>query len=143
MKNCFRLSFGTVGITLLLTICGCTSQKDLDNVKFELQNTQQQLQEARNQLKDNEQQIQILREQLKQKNSDIEIMSTCLHGVGRALSDMGDGNSLGAFSNLSSVAGECRQADNIAEKARVEKTQTPSMTAETNIPIKNVSQNEP
>ncbi|KYC41390.1 hypothetical protein WA1_22075 [Scytonema hofmannii PCC 7110] len=121
MKNCFRREFGTICISILLTLCGCVSPKDLDNVKFELQDKQQQLQEAQKQLKDSEQQIQILQQRLKQKNSDIAIMSTCLQGVGRALSDMGDGNRSGAFVNLSSVAQECRQSDTIAEKVRVEK----------------------
>ncbi|KAF3889636.1 MULTISPECIES: hypothetical protein [Nostocales] len=132
MKNSFRLEFGTICITVLLTLCGCVSPKDLDNVKFELQDTQQQLQEAQRQLKDSEQQIQILQQQLKQKNSDIVIMNTCLQGVGRALSDMGDGNSSGAFTNLSSVAQECRQSDSIAEKVRVEKNKISTITVTTN-----------
>ncbi|MUG95005.1 hypothetical protein F7734_22630 [Scytonema sp. UIC 10036] len=128
MNNSFRLEFGTICITILLTLCGCVSLKDLDNVKFELQDTQQQLQDAQKQLKDREQQIQILQQQLNQKNADILIMNTCLQGVGRALSDMGDGNSSGAFVNLSSVAKECRQSDTIAEKVRVEKNKISTIT---------------
>jgi septal ring factor EnvC (AmiA/AmiB activator) len=128
MKNSFRLEFGTVCIMTVLTLCGCVSPMDLDNVKYELQDTQQQLQEAQKQLKDSEQQIQILQQQLKQKNADIVTMNTCLQGVGRALSHMGDGNSSKAFVNLSSVAQECQQSDLIAEKVRVEKNRISTIT---------------
>jgi septal ring factor EnvC (AmiA/AmiB activator) len=137
-KSC-RLGFTTVGIGLLLTLSGCVLQKDLDRLKLELKNTQQEIQKAQNQIKKNEQQIQHLRLQLNQKNSEIVTMSVCLDGVGRALSDLGDGNRPGAFLNLSSVAHQCRQADSITERVRFKQSRT-SPVLDTKIPVKNMSQ---
>jgi septal ring factor EnvC (AmiA/AmiB activator) len=142
MNNFFRLRFSAIGIGVLLTLSGCVLQKDLDRLTLELKNTQQELLKAQSQLKNNEQQIQHLRVQLNQKNSEVVTMSVCLDGVGRALSDLGNGDRPGAFLNLSSVAYQCRQADSITEKVRFEQSRT-SPTQETKIPLKNMSQYSP
>ncbi|MEC4817808.1 MAG: hypothetical protein SAK29_31730 [Scytonema sp. PMC 1069.18] len=139
MNNSFRLCFSAVGIGVVLTLSGYVLQKDLDRLTLELKNTQQELLKAQSQLKNSEQQIQHLRLQLNQKNSEVVTMSVCLDGVGRALSDLGEGDRPGAFLNLSSVAYQCRQADSITEKVRFQQSQT-SPTLETKIPVTNMSQ---
>ncbi|ARV62441.1 hypothetical protein BZZ01_30835 [Nostocales cyanobacterium HT-58-2] len=139
MHNSFRLIFCTIGIVTLLTLQGCTLQKNLDNANIELKKTQQHLQEVQSQLKDSKQEIQNLHQRLNKKNLEIAIMSICLEGVGRALSNMGDGDRSRAFLELASVVRECGQADKIAEKTRLELNQV-SSPLETDTPVSNVNQ---
>jgi hypothetical protein len=138
MHNSFRLNFCTVSIMTFLTIYGWISQKNLEHVNIELKETQQHLQQVQNQLKDRMQENQNLHWRLHQKNSEIAIMSICIEGVGRALSDMGDGNRPQAFIELSSVVQECRQADTIAEKTRIEQRET--STVQTHNSLKHINQ---
>ncbi|MBW4624996.1 MAG: hypothetical protein KME49_05665 [Brasilonema octagenarum HA4186-MV1] len=138
MHNSFRLNFCTIGIVSFLTIHGWTLQQNLGNAKIELKKTQQNLEQVQSQLNDNKQELQSLRQRLNKKNSDIVIMNICLEGVGRALSDMGNDNRPGAFFELSSVVLQCRLADKIAEKTRIEQSQSASVEAHTS--VKNVSQ---
>ncbi|NMG06873.1 hypothetical protein [Brasilonema sp. UFV-L1] len=138
MHNSFRLNFCTIGVVTFLTIHACTLQQNLDNANLELKTTTKHLQEVQSQLNNNEQELQKLRHRLNTKNSEIVIMSVCLEGVGRALSNMGNDNRSGAFLELSSVIRQCRQADNIAEKTRIEQSQSASVEAHTS--VKNVNQ---
>ncbi|KAB8330957.1 hypothetical protein SD80_025595 [Scytonema tolypothrichoides VB-61278] len=138
MHNSFRLNFCTIGIVSFLIVHGCTLQQNLDNAKIELKKTQQNLEKVQSQLNDSQQELQSLRQRLNKKNSEIVVMGICLEGVGRALSDMGNDNRSGAFLELSSVVRQCRQADNIAEKTRIEQRQSASVKAHTS--VKNVNQ---
>lgn len=139
MHNSFRLNFCTIGIVSFLTVQGCTLYQHLDNAKIELKKTQQNLEKVQSQLNDSQQELQSLRRGLNKKNSEIVIMGICLEGVGRALSDMGNDNRSGAFLELSSVVGQCRQADNITQKTRIEQSQSVS-ALETHTSVKNVNQ---
>lgn len=65
-------------------------------------------------------------------------MGICLEGVGRALSNMGNDNRPGAFFELSSVMRQCRQADNITQKTRIEQSQSASVQTHTS--VKNINQ---